>query len=198
MLSSRIMPRLIAGGIRIPKSAWATAMAKISDPAGLWYMREFQLSSIQAPQVLAISRGFPEAEQPGQPVEPVEPTPVEPSPVEPAPQPPAQTIFDVITARGSINEDTKVAVAELKQIINDNAELFEKLFSVLDNAYDRLFWRAMLRIQDHSAFIKRLIEGVASGTPAFEIVGSIGTALGLDRLEVSRWKALAQATGEIA
>lgn len=199
MLSSRIRPHLLAGRIRVPKPAWVTALSKISDPAGLWYMREFQLSSIQAPQVLPISRGFPVAEQPEEPAEPppVEPPPVVDPPVTPTPQPPEPTIFDVIKARGSINSDTKIAVAELQQIIKQNSDLFLKLFTLLDNSYDRLFWRALLKIQAHTDFIKKMIEMLASGTPVFKAVQEIGPGLGLDPGEVARWPTVARAVGDM-
>ncbi|MEJ2321136.1 MAG: hypothetical protein P8Z31_02010 [Gammaproteobacteria bacterium] len=202
MISTRITPRLVADLIRIARPAWVTAFSKIRDRTGLWYMREFQLSAIQAPQVLPISKGFPEAVQPEVPVEPTEPTPTEPTPTEPTPteptpQPAEPTIFEIIAARGSINKDTQIAVAELREIIDKHQDLLNKLFGFFDNTYDRLFWRAMMQIQDHAAFMERLLQGLSDRIPAFKIVSEIGLDLGLDRTEISRWTAVAEAVGDV-
>ena len=219
MISTRITPRLLLDRIRIAKPAWVTAFSKIRDRTGLWYMREFQLSAIQAPQVLPISKGFPEAVQPEIPVEPTpteptpteptpteptpteptptEPTPTEPTPTEPTPQPAEPTIFEIIAARGSINKDTQIAVAELREVIDKHQELLKKLFDLFDNTYDRLFWRAMMQIREHAAFMERLVQGLSDRMPAFKIVSEIGLDLGLDRTEVSRWSAVAEAVGDV-
>lgn len=208
LLSSRIRPHLFTIQPQPAKTAWETAFDTISNPVGLFYMREFQLAAIQAPQVLPISAGFPQPVQPELPVEPtpVEPTPVEPTPVEPPvvipAEPPVQplepTIFDIIKARGSIHQDTKVAVEKLRPILEDDigAKTLITVFEHLDNTYDRLFWRAMVQTADAKNMLATFHKQIPNMAP-FDIIQEFNGDFQLDDLEVRRWIQVAKAVGDL-
>ncbi len=200
LLSARINPRLLATALRPSRTAWETAFDSISNPVGLYYMREFQLAAIQAPQVLPISAGFPQASQPEPPpvVTPEEPpadTTEEP-PVDVPPPVPELTIFDIIEARGSINKDSNAAIEKLQRLIKKEHLIFNTLFKFLDNAYDRLFWRAMALAEPPQEFLAKFTESIAGGTPPFVAIQEIGPDFKLTRAEVKRWSTVAQAVGE--
>jgi hypothetical protein len=204
MINSRIVPRMWMANLRPSKTAWEKAFDTISSPVGLYYMREFQLASIQAPQVLPISSGFPQPVQPEVPVvePPVDTVPTEP-PVDTVPTPtptptpvPAPTIFDIIEARGSINEESKAAIQKLQELIKKQDKVFRKLFQLLDNTYDRLFWRALLLAEPADKFVDQFTNGLSNGTPPYELIAEIGLDFGLKKTEMDRWTTVAKAVGE--
>ena len=206
MLSARISPRLFSSLVLPTKSAWEKAFDTITSPTGLYYMREFQLAAIQAPQILPISAGFPQAVQPEVPVDlppvdlPVEPpidTPVDEPPII-TPQPvPKPTINEIIAARGSINEESTTIIRKLNDLIIKQQKTFIRLFSVLDNVYDRLFWRALSQADPADKFLLQFMTEVSNGTQPSVVVDKIGADFGLKRAEINRWTSVAKAVGEI-
>jgi hypothetical protein len=190
MLSSRINRRLLLTNLLPSRSAWQKAFDSISSPTGLYYMREFQLASIQAPQVLTISAGFPQAVQPEIPTD-NNPTP-SPTPT-PVPEP---TIEDIITARGSINEESKTAIEKLLPLIKKQQKVFSRLFQVMDNSYDRLFWRAMVAVQPADKFLEQFTTEMVNGSRPWELIDKIALDFGLTKAEMKRWTTVARAVGE--
>lgn len=199
VLNSRITRRLSLANFLPSRSAWQKAFDTISSPTGLYYMREFQLASIQAPQVLTISAGFPQAVQPEiPPVEPPVDTPTEPPVDNPTPTPvPEPTIVDIITARGSINEESKVAIEKLLPLIKAQQKVFSRLFKVMDNSYDRLFWRALVAAQPADKFLNQFTKEMVNGTAPWVLITEIGLDFGLKKAEMNRWTTVAKAVGEV-
>jgi len=181
------------GLIRLPaRSAWETAFATVGGPLGLFYVREFQLAAIQAPEVLPISAGFPAPVQPEPPEQPEEPEEPE-QPEEPEPQ---RSILDLIAARGSRNAETLAAIDELSPVIRNNEGVFRSLLERLDNAYDRFLWPTLLASSSPAELANRLRLGLSRGVQPVAIIGSLGPNMGLDGDVLERWDRLAEVLGD--
>ena len=195
------------GLIRLPaRSAWEVAFATVPGAIGLYYVREFQLAAIQAPQVLPISAGFP------QPAQPQPPAPGDPSSGgtgdQPGGQPsdgtgdapgtaPAPDLDTVIAARGSRDTGALKAIDKLRPVIRDNPDLFRTLLGRLDNAYDRFLWPTLVASSSPAKLAEGLAKGLLeSGARPAAIIGAIGPNLGLKAELVDRWAKLAEVLGD--
>ncbi len=196
MIATRIKPRLLARQSKQLQPAWVSAFGKIADPTGLYYMREFQLSAIQAPEVLPIARGFPQAQQPvGGETPPADPTPVEPSPVDPPP--PEPSIVEIVKARGSKDEKTLMLMENQKETIEKFQGHLQQLFKFMDNAYDRLFWRALFQVPEKERFLEELLKFGERGLPVEQVILKMGQDLGLLDEELKLWEQLTKFYAEM-
>lgn len=191
------------GLIRLPaRPAWEVAFASLPPgPIGLYYVREFQLAAIQAPQVLPISAGFPQPTQPAEGPVDEAPEPPDDGPVDepdtPIEQPaPGRGIDAIIEARGSRHPETFDAIDKLRPVIRDNADLFGTLLSQLDNAYDRFLWPTLVLSSSPVELAKGLAQGLLRGAQPAKIVDSIGSNLNLPTELRERWLKLADLLGD--
>ena len=125
----------------LARSAWEVAFAGVSGNLGLYYVREFELAAIQAPQVLPISAGFPPPTEPGTGAGTGTGTGTgtgSGSTTTPS------TIFDAIRARGTTDRDTLTLIQLLNEVIGTYEDDVSRVLSLLDNAYDRLFWLTLV------------------------------------------------------
>ena len=185
------------GLIRLPaRSAWETAFATVPGAIGLYYVREFQLAAIQAPQVLPISAGFPQPAQPEPPSDqPGDQPSTEPEP--PVDQPaPVRDIDAIIEARGSRDEKALEAIGKLRSVIRDNPDLFRALLRALDNAYDRFLWLTLVASDSPKKLAEELARRVLGGEPPADAVKAAGGDAGLDDELVERWLKLAELLGD--
>jgi len=186
------------------RSAWETAFAGVPGDLGLYYVREFQLAAIQAPQVLQITAGFPTAPTPEpEPVPLPEPEPQpepqpEPAPAPaPAPQPqPEPTIEDIIAARGILNAGTRKAISDLGSVIRQREGTFRALLERLDNAYDRFLWPTLHASSSAVALAQRLTKGLAGGQTPAQVISAVAGDFGLRAEVVDRWTRLAEVLGD--
>jgi len=188
--------------IRLPvRGAWETAFATLQRPVGLYYVREFQLAAIQAPQVLPISAGFPEAPEPpsgsGTGTGTGSGTGTGTGTGTGAGEVPAPGIDEVVAARGTRDERALEAIAELRPLMRDQPEMLGRLLGRMDNAYDRFFWQTALVSADPKGFIEGFANALQQGMTPFEAVERLAREFDLADDRVERWKRLADVLGDL-
>lgn len=175
-------------------SAWEIAFATLPAPLGLYYVREFQLAAIQAPQVLPISAGFPApaTAEPPPPEVPETPPPPDPPVLEPGPP----LLKDIVRARGSSDPLTLEIIDGLTEAMLEFEELFRILLPLLDNAYDRFFWLTLSKVDDRRKFLELFIRGLQRGMMPVNVVEKSFDELGIDPSISERWIRLAELLGD--